>query len=278
MPNDGTGPNYSSVTNEEDTEHIAAALIDYVSIYREEGYTDTYYEGCGISSQSAYEELYAEMLTSIYTNGGFWIGRYETGISQTDEYGFRTQAFYTTLQTPVVIKDAYPYTLVTVSQAQVLASGINSGNYTSSLLFGIQYDLVIKHLEIKGNWDTTGGYTAIDYLKRNTSWTPANHGPGSTGWGNYEDSEFTITSENAKRRVSNTSWIGRNDSGWSDIKVADSRTLLTTGANEERNSKMNIVDLAGNVWEWILEYADPQYPCNVRGGSVCDERVDLYTF
>ena len=45
--------------------------------------------------------------------------------------------------------------------------------------------------------------------------------------------------------------------------------LLTTGATE-RNSKMNIYDLAGNVWEWTLEKItgtdDYPYPCTVRGG------------
>ena len=43
--------------------------------------------------------------------------------------------------------------------------------------------------------------------------------------------------------------------------------LLTTGATE-RNSKINIYDLAGNVWEWTLEkstYTDR--PCTYRGGN-----------
>ena len=42
--------------------------------------------------------------------------------------------------------------------------------------------------------------------------------------------------------------------------------LLSTGAVED-NSKMNIYDLAGNVWEWTLEKSnDSDDPCAVRGG------------
>ena len=30
---------------------------------------------------------------------------------------------------------------------------------------------------------------------------------------------------------------------------------------------MNIYDLAGNTWEWTLEYAYSSLPCTYRGGS-----------
>ena len=42
--------------------------------------------------------------------------------------------------------------------------------------------------------------------------------------------------------------------------------LLTTGA-VDRNSLMNIYDIAGNVWEWTLEYtSNSDFPCAYRGG------------
>ena len=42
--------------------------------------------------------------------------------------------------------------------------------------------------------------------------------------------------------------------------------LLTTGASDACK-KMNIYDLAGNVWEWTLEYtASTSIPCALRGG------------
>ena len=58
-----------------------------------------------------------------------------------------------------------------------------------------------------------------------------------------------------------------NDPSWGDSCYG--AVLLTTGANEDRNSKMNIVDLAGNVCEWTLEASGiySSHPCVCRGGS-----------
>jgi formylglycine-generating sulfatase enzyme len=42
--------------------------------------------------------------------------------------------------------------------------------------------------------------------------------------------------------------------------------LLSTGASDTF-SKQGIYDLAGNVWEWTLEYTtNPNYPSARRGG------------
>ena len=49
-------------------------------------------------------------------------------------------------------------------------------------------------------------------------------------------------------------------------KTTSGDILLTTGASEEFN-KMNIYDLAGNVFEWTLEYTSFTHgPCAKRGG------------
>lgn len=57
----------------------------------------------------------------------------------------------------------YPYTYVTCSQAQTLASKLSTGkSYTSSLMFGVQWDLVLKHIETKigsSNLTTSDGKT-----------------------------------------------------------------------------------------------------------------------
>lgn len=49
-------------------------------------------------------------------------------------------------------------------------------------------------------------------------------------------------------------------------KEENKSVLLTTGVTE-RNSILNIYDLAGNVHEWILEYTSlTGFPCAIRGG------------
>ena len=52
-------------------------------------------------------------------------------------------------------KDAIPYNYVYCSEAQALAKEMTpDSNYTSSLMFGIQWDLVCKFLEVKGGLTT----------------------------------------------------------------------------------------------------------------------------
>ena len=111
----------------------------------------------------------------------------------------------------------------------------------TSLMFGIQWDLVCKFLEVKG------GLTEED-INLN-----------SNGWGNYSDVTRTITSNKAKQKGELWTII-------TGTKPASS-VLLTTGASEE-TSKMNIYDLAGNEREWTLEKAHSNTePCVYRGGG-----------
>ena len=115
-----------------------------------------------------------------------------------------------------------------------------NSNYTSSLMFGIQWDLVCKYLEVKGKLGT------------------ANINSDSSAWGNYSNVERTISSDKAKKGSSWTSITG--------TKPASS-VLLTAGASDD-TKKMNIYDFAGNEWEWTLEKtSDSDHPCAYRGGS-----------
>ena len=51
------------------------------------------------------------------------------------------------------------------------------------------------------------------------------------------------------------------------VKDSTAKILLETGASD-KFSKQGIYDLAGNVWEWTLEYtSNPSAPCARRGGS-----------
>ena len=205
--------------------------------------------GCGLTYEE-YKSAYQKMLKSVYTYGGFWIGRYEAGIEGTTTETTNARKSHTTVtigSSPKAIsqKDAIPYNYVYCSEAQVLAKEMTpNSNYTSSLMFGIQWDLVCKFLEVKGKLAT------------------ANINSDSSTWGNYSNVTRTISSDKAKQSTD----YGNTWTAITGTKPA-SIVLLTTGASDETN-KMNLYDFAGNEYEWTLEHAtsNSNSPCAVRGG------------
>ena len=231
--------------------------------------SDKVKEGTGLTS-AEYTELKQKMLKSVYENGGFWIGRYEAGI-ETNRTSRSTAITVAPLSKQGTVENpVYPYTYVTCSQAQTLASQLSTDkSYTSSLMFGVQWDLVLKHIEVK---EVANG-TALEKIQsalRNDS----------KDWGNYCDATFTINRGNYAKYDALTTWYNYNNesglancvtyaNGKSTKLSASSRSnsiLLTTGASDACK-KMNIYDLAGNVWEWTLEYNFPISPCASRGGN-----------
>ena len=242
------GLNIKDFTTEEYTA-IETDLHTYTNDYRNgTSYKDEYYSDAttGLKSEQ-YTELKQKMLKSVYQNGGFYVGKYETGIEDTPKTSGSSSTAPT--ETPVIKPNAYPYNYVTCSQAQTLASNMESGNYNTSLMFGVQWDLVLKYLETKG--------TAQADLKTD-----------STSWGNYSNNLWNITNENSKYAILNTSnyTLGDWTSGAYGVKGSSKEILLSTGASETF-SKQGIYDIAGNVWEWTLEYtAYSSTPCAKRGG------------
>jgi len=239
------GLNIKDFTTEEYTA-IEEDLHTYTSDYRNgTSYKDEYSSDAatGLTSDK-YAELKKRMLKSVYKNGGFYIGKYETGIE--NELRINGDANTAPTEIPVIKQNAYPYNYVTCSQAQTLASKMESGNYISSLMFGVQWDLVLKYLETKG--------TAQADLKKD-----------STNWGNYYNNLWNITNIDSKYGIYNKGMNWTN--GAYGKKDSNKSVLLSTGASETF-SKQGIYDLAGNVWEWTLEYtALSSYPCALRGGG-----------
>ena len=243
-----------SITNftEEEYTAIETDLHTYTDVYRDgTSNKDEYYSEVGLTNDQ-YTNLKKTMLKSVYQNGGFYIGKYETGIENKPKTSYSVDTAPT--ETPVIKRNAYPYNYVTCSQAQTLASNMESGNHTSSLMFGVQWDLVLKYLETKG--------TSQMDLKTD-----------STSWGNYTNSAWNITNSNSKYaiydgKLKNFDWT----SGAYGIKDSDTMVLLSTGASDDF-SKQGIYDLAGNVFEMTLEHtnsisrARPRGTCTARGGG-----------
>ena len=229
-------------TDEEYTT-IEEDLHTYTITYRNgTSYADTWSseEQTGLT-ENEYNNLKQTMLQSIYENGGFWIGRYEAGI----EYN---RTGYTTINessaVPISKADKYPYNYIYCNEAQFLSSKVNTGEYTSSLMFGVQWDLVLKYLETKG--------VDVAELKDN-----------STSWGNNYNNTYNITNTLAKYSFND----GRKWDNAPYNKTEYERILLTTGASDTF-SKQNIYDLAGNVSEWTLEcYSDN---ASVYRGGYCN--------
>ena len=248
---------------------IEKDLKDYTSTYvTTSGYSDTWYadnQNEGWLSETEYKTLKNSMLKSVYENGGFYVGRYEAGIdtttgtNRTSNTDKNSDGKYTIegMPAPVSKADAYPYTYVTRTQAQNLASNVNSGTKTSSLMFGVQWDLMLAFMHNKGN-------IADSTLTSN-----------STTIGNYKDNSWTIKNANAKYSDNK----GRTFTACPNPfkKESNSSILLTTGADSSF-SVQNIYDVAGNVWEWILENtSSTDLPCASRGGCFSSTGSDSPT-
>ena len=261
-----------------DYRSIETDLKNYTSTYvTEEGYSDVYYaddKNVGwFADETAYNNLKNSMLKSVYENGGFYVGRYEAGIieNRTGEPGTNSDGKYTIegMPAPLSKADAYPYTWLTRTQAQNLAQNVNSGTKASSLMFGIQWDLVVAFMS-----KDAAKITSTEILTKD-----------STTIGNYYNSTFDLD----RGKYAKVGQLGKEwnsfESEFRDIVVTNEITgkmkkaeqstnenaiLLTTGGTEQSKIK-NIYDIAGNVWEWTIEYAQSvDIPCTFRAGSASD--------
>ncbi len=231
-------------------------LHTYTEAYRNNtNYNDVYAKDTAtgwFKDATEYNEAKQKMLKSVYQNGGFWVGRYEAGI----EVNRTSEGEATVL--PLSKENLYPYTYATRTQAKVLSEKVESGSYTSSLLFGVQWDLVLKYIETKNSSQKSNLLT------------------NSTTIGNYYNSEFTLNRGKFAQYNVLSSWYNFDSKDKSDLVIGNRKklqssyekgVLLTTGATEATKLQ-NIYDMAGNVWEWTLEKTSrDDGPCTVRGGN-----------
>ncbi|MBR3134323.1 MAG: hypothetical protein IKG56_02560 [Clostridia bacterium] len=218
------------------------------------GFIDTNHNGTGLTDEQ-YSEKYSKMLRSIQENGGFYIGKYEVGYEDTNH---RTKSNKeNTTNIPVIKADAYPYNWVTNEQAERLSETLTTGMASTTdekagLLFGIQWDLVLKYLSEKG------------VLSK------SNITSNSQEWGNFKG-EFSLNQTTTHGHKGTLSTDSLKTIYWEPITSSythpDDLDVLSAGATE-RNGKLNIYDLSGNMFEWTLENTSREtIPCVDRGGS-----------
>ncbi|MBO4293217.1 MAG: hypothetical protein J5881_02365 [Clostridia bacterium] len=221
------------LANARTLEEIENALKEYTKDYRAEGYEDTYLDGLVMTNDETknnkvvYNELKNKMLQSIKQNGGFYIGRYEAGKDDNNNL--------------VCQKEKKTYNFITVGKAQDLADNGTNENYTTSLMFGIQWDLICKFIEETG----AKSYSEIAV--------------NSIEWGNYTSSSIDYVYDNTNYN-----------------KPAETQKLLKTGSSIQ-TKVLNIFDLAGNQIEFTLEKAENNR-CVLRGGGYQSQNSSLISY
>lgn len=238
----------NGVGNSDEYDKIEQALRDYTKDYRTEEYTDTWIDGCGLT-EDEYNVLKQKMLKSIYENNGFYIARYEAGTTTPKISGNGTESFEnlnTNYGLPQSKKDLYLYNFVNVNQAEKLANALSNEDYTVSLMFGIQWDLVCKFME------ESGELTKKEIIE------------DSTNWGNYAKSAFKLT----KGYYINADTYNVNYTEVTTTINKENHKYYTSTGISERNKILNIYDFAGNAWEWTLSNSgNSQNSYITRGGE-----------
>ena len=253
---------------------IEADLHTYTMTYRkgksttETSYKDEWYEDTNNTADWYTQEQYTaqkqKMLKSVYQNGGFWVAKYEAGLTEENN---RTSHTTPTIA-PKSKQNLVPYTYVTRTEAKKLVEMVTytkgETTYKGSLMFGVQWDLVLKFIETKKlatdakivsklNSDSKdiGNYKNATFIINRGKYAVYSNNSLSNTWNAYNTPTTNYVGENANKLAQSSDGSG---------------ILLTTGA-VDRNCLMNIYDIAGNVWEWTLEYTSfSSNPCALRGG------------
>ena len=238
----------------ENEDEIEKSLQEYVGNYKKEEYEDQWYEGCGISTEKEYKEQKNKMLNSIKENGGFWLGQYEVG-TQTQRKNLND-----ILTKAVCEKGAYPYNYITPKQAQTLANTFTVENYSCSLMYGIQWDLVCKFIEkYKKNPGTTEN-TIKNMINANSS-----------DFANYKNTSFKLFSG----KYSEDNGITWKQIDKKAYTKQEGKSVIATTGTSIRNKILNIYDIAGNVEEITLQKNINEDNFASRGGSYNSENVGI---
>ena len=198
--------------------------VENIADYKRTSYMAAY----GFSSYS--QTLSDDEKTSVETNKGYYIGRYEAGDQESTNSKKLRASGASTSNTITVKAGQAPYNYVSLIQAKSLAEGFGEKQgYTS----------VTSKLVSSYAWDT-----AIEFIQK----TNSDYGMSSEE-GNYYDVTITYVDITG---VSQTKKAGTYESG----------VLIPTGQTTAVN---NIYDMGGNLTEWTEESCSGSYA--TRGGS-----------
>ena len=239
-----TGIELKNITKE-NLESIENDLIEYTKEYRDDRLNkDIWYNGCGLT-EDEYNSIKEKVLKEIYTNGQFWVSRYEAGSLEPRKSKDQK------ITVPYFKKGLYPYNYVTQKQAQELANGIQFENgiqsenseYKASLMFGFQYDLILKYMDV---WEKEDNNLS-ELIKDSQD-------PRNSELGNFRDSEFEVKEG---KYSENTVFNLTGNVEWKDIKDGykkekDKSVLFTTGGVEPTQNTY-LCDFFGSLNEWTLE-------------------------
>ena len=244
--------------------------------------------------------------------GGFYVGRYEAGVSTLNEEtgkfedsvtfsnnkslfnavnGSSWQNYDFVARGNLVLDSNYPnkatgnivekansipyfysdyYTAVEMTRRMYKNDEQRNKYVTSGLITGTQWDMICQYMKDNG----------VDIT--------------SSNWGNYDNVSLGGTEDSKKLRgyytnadSGSTYGFKKIENGFKTNSGIDSRVILTTGSTEQVK-KMNLYDIAGNLFEWTQETAylkDTKYNLDnkknsyvIRGGSfhVVFEKYHVY--
>ena len=213
------------------------------------------------------EEIIEKRKASVAKYGGFYVGRYEAGLPESNKYNdntpYETSNRNTNEGNPIVRKGYAVWNYVSQTNAKKLSENMyeNSSYVTSRLIDSYAWDTICTWLS----------NNSIDVMN-------------STSWGNYLDASFRIKGLYSYHafyiedgishwnvatysRTTEKEPIKQLEEGRTatDIKknprkcyeVATGVTVVDENGNEiDRNKVKNIFDFAGNMWEWTTEIGD----------------------
>ena len=202
------------------------------------GVTDTTTNSEQIKYDNSYSDYFKEALsadekTSVETNKGFYIGRYEAGDQESTNSKKLRASGASTSNTITVKAGQAPYNYIKYIDAKKLAEGFSTKQkYTS-----VKSKLVSSYA-----WDT-----AIAFIQK----TNSDYGSSSEEGNYYNSPTFTYTGIADTEKNKQT-------------KANGTSTLIPTGQTTAVN---NIYDMGGNVYEWTTEcFSRTSYPYTYRGG------------